>query len=303
MVVRLALVIAVAVGNTGCRQILGFEDPADEPDAAPLGPWGVARRVDALSQAGAGDLTPALRSDGLEVYFATTRADMIDDIWRSTRNTLSDTWSPPTAVSNLNLPSPSNELVPKLSSDGLTMYLSRGGTTDFDIFVSTRSAVTALDWSTPALVAALDSSNSNYPGNTDASETHMVFSSDRTAVNDVDMYEITRDSASDAWSMSRIENVGGLLNLVGRNEYAGHLSADGKTLYFYSDRLSPPNYELYVTTRPSIDAAFEAPTLITELQTLAAETHPTVSGDQRYMMFARGSVSDVNTFELYETSR
>lgn len=288
----------MAVGATGCRQILGFEEPQD-PE--PLGPWQPARRVDALSEAMAGDLMPALRSDGLEVYFTTTRTDNIDDIWRSTRATTSDAWSAPAAVTRLNMPSPVNELLPKLSPDGLTMYLSRG-TSAFDIYVSTRASVDSVEWSDPTAVPALSSVHDDYAGNTDATNTHMVFSSDRAIAGEIDMYEIVRDNEAEPWNAAQIRDLASV-NLVGRNEYAGHLTEDGRTLYFYSDR-SGQGYELYVTSRPNIDASFGDPTLIVELQSALADTVPTVTADQRYLMFSRGTVSEnATTYDLYEASR
>ena len=93
------------------------------------------------------DSTPAVRHDGLEMYFASTRPGTVgkEDLWVSTRATTSDPWSPPT-----HLDFPINfigtDSHPELSFDGTTLYFASaernenvGGQGFFDLWVTTRT--------------------------------------------------------------------------------------------------------------------------------------------------------------------
>ncbi len=92
------------------------------------------------------DEQPAIRRDGLELYFVSDRLGGFGagDIWVSTRASTSDPWSPP-----LNLGPVINtagvEGRPALSFDGRSLYFfsdGRGGSGGTDLFVSTREKVT-----------------------------------------------------------------------------------------------------------------------------------------------------------------
>jgi hypothetical protein len=87
------------------------------------------------------DLTPAVRSDGLEIIFASNRNGAMG-LWMSTRSSPSDPWLPPVSLG------PQFQIgaegFPALSSDGkeLYFYSSRpGGSGSFDIYRSVRSEV------------------------------------------------------------------------------------------------------------------------------------------------------------------
>jgi hypothetical protein len=92
------------------------------------------------------DRQPAIRRDGLEIFFASDRpgdgAVGFLDLWVSTRTTPWDPWGTP-----VNLQSPvssaGNDAGPALSFDGTTLYFqsrgSVGGSTLFDLFVTTRA--------------------------------------------------------------------------------------------------------------------------------------------------------------------
>jgi hypothetical protein len=88
------------------------------------------------------DRQPAIRRDGLEIFFASTRPQGFGglDLWVSTRATTSDSWSAPV---NMGSPvnTPANEAAPALSFDGTTLYFQSIGSPNpaFDLFVTTRS--------------------------------------------------------------------------------------------------------------------------------------------------------------------
>jgi hypothetical protein len=83
-------------------------------------------------------------SDGLEVFFTSTRPDITNapnsnDLWTSTRATVSDLWSRPINVAGVNLPN-SLDAHPFLSFDGkiLIFTSNRGTGAGNDLFMSTR---------------------------------------------------------------------------------------------------------------------------------------------------------------------
>jgi hypothetical protein len=92
------------------------------------------------------DRQPAIRRDGLEVYFTSNRprSDGVVgflDLWVSTRATPWDPWGDPVNVQSLN--TGANEAGPALSFDGLTLYFqSLGSVGAFDVFVTTRRKLT-----------------------------------------------------------------------------------------------------------------------------------------------------------------
>lgn len=117
----------------------------------PDGSFGLPELVAELSSA-SDEQRPAIRRDGLEIFFASNRSGTIGglDIWVATRPTTSDPWSTPRNLGS----SVNTEHVdagPALSFDGTTLYFhsaNREGNTGgprFDIWSTTRERLTGLD--------------------------------------------------------------------------------------------------------------------------------------------------------------
>lgn len=64
-----------------------------------------------------------------------------------------------------------------------------------------------------------------------------------------------------------------------------HLSADGLRVYFA--RQMNGNYDIYMTQRPQLGVDFGPPTLVAGVNSNVSEANPSVSDDQRLMIFAR----------------
>ena len=95
-----------------------------------------------LSDPLANDVSPTVRFDEREIFFASTRAGSIglNDVWVSTRRSPNDPWSTPENVGPVN--SVLNELTPSLSPDGRILLFDSdrpGGVGGRDIYMSTRT--------------------------------------------------------------------------------------------------------------------------------------------------------------------
>jgi Tol biopolymer transport system component len=104
----------------------------------PDGSIAAATLLRELSSPGA-DQRPAIRRDGLEIFFGSDRRNGVQDIWTSTRGTRFSAWSAPVLVEALS--TEFHEGQPALSSDARTMILTSnrpGGYGLTDLYVSMR---------------------------------------------------------------------------------------------------------------------------------------------------------------------
>jgi WD40-like Beta Propeller Repeat len=123
----------------------------------PDGTFGNARLIPELSAPGQngqrlpwGNQRPSIRYDGLEIFFFSNRpvqnamtAPSID-IWVATRNSVNDSWDPPVNLGP-GINSPSSEINPQISADGLTLYFASNRTTALDAGGNSIAACGGLD--------------------------------------------------------------------------------------------------------------------------------------------------------------
>ncbi len=102
--------------------------------------------VNELNSVESAQLRPAIRRDGLEIFFGSIRPGgltfLVFDIWVSTRASTTSPWNPPVLVSGIN--SLEDDRVPALSPDGSILYFDStraGGSGGFDLYSSTRVSV------------------------------------------------------------------------------------------------------------------------------------------------------------------
>jgi Tol biopolymer transport system component len=265
-------------------------------DAAMLGPWGTPQPVTGLSDP-ADDDDPTLTADLLEIYFDSGRPGGKGgaDIWKSVRTSTSSPWQTPTPVAELN--SSSLDSTPKVSPDGLTMYLNSdrgGGAGGSDIYVSTRSGRDQ-PWSPPVQIAELATASDDFGASTDPAQRRMIFNSNRGGGGE-DLYETTRMSSTQPWGPPiELDNVN-----TTANDLSPYLTADDLVVYFHSDRPGLGQSDIYVATRTSIGTAFDAAVRIDEVSSSADDTDPWVSADGHTMFFA--STRSGNS-EIYEAKR
>jgi WD40-like Beta Propeller Repeat len=263
-------------------------------DAPPAtGPWSAPTRVDELVPGGGKD-DPTLTGDMLEMYFNACPTDC--KIFVTSRSTIDMPWSTPTVVAEVD--STALESTPEVTSDGLWMYFTSersGGLGSDDIYLSYRADRSSV-WGAPTLATMLSSSSAEYGSAPDDAQLRMVLNSDRAPSQGEDLWEATRGTTADRWSApAQLENVNSP-----SSDLSPFLSADDLTLYFHSDRGGSD--DLYVATRPSVDAPFGAPQPIAELDSSDADDDPWVSPDGHTMFFASDRDSP-GTLQIYEAHR
>src|SRR5262245_56286579 len=106
------------------------------------GVWGTPTILTELSMTDATEAHATVRADGRESFFYSGRTGGAggNDIWTSTRTTVTAPWSTPVAVTVLN--TSFGEVHPVLDLDGLTIYFASnrpGGSGGNDLYMATRT--------------------------------------------------------------------------------------------------------------------------------------------------------------------
>jgi hypothetical protein len=129
------------------------------------------------------DDRPWLSPDELSIYFSSQRASFTDDLWRATRSARTDSFGAATSVTELN--STGNDAGASLTQDGkLVLFASdrAGGVGGMDIYRATRAS-TSSPFSTPELVAELNSSADDFDVQLSADGQEVFFASNRNSVS------------------------------------------------------------------------------------------------------------------------
>jgi Tol biopolymer transport system component len=134
-----------------------------------------------------------------------------------------------------------------------------------------------------------------------ADETSLFFTSGRNGQQD--LFVSIRPSKDAAWNEPVV--LGNLINDSVADDFSLRLSADGKALYFASNRMDGAGAaDLYVTTRESPrDEWGRATNLGPPLNTAAFEAFPTPSADGNTLYFNRSTTFDSADSDIWVTSR
>lgn len=307
---RSRLLVAALMTVTGCGRV-GFEDLADRIDAAttadappgqhpdaPLGPFGPAALVTALSDP-AFDDDPTLTADLREIYFASNRAGGLDtngDIWMAQRSAADQAWSAPVFVAALS--SAVEDQSPGISADGLTIYFtSRRGGGDSDFYRATRPD-RATAWSVPEVVTELSTGLDEFEPQPDATDHRLVLYRQLNDGNR-DLFETTRTDAVAVWAAPvAIDSVN-----TTAEERSPALADGGLAILFGSDRAGALGlHDLFIAHRPALGEPFAAaaPLADADLNTTADEDDPWLSPDGRTLYFSSDRSGDS---EIYEATR
>ena len=207
-------------------------------------PWGPAVHVGSLQD----DIRTLLRpfkvmpgfttADGLEIYFGWEA-----DLWMMTRETMDADWEPRVNLGPV-VNSPTDEIFPTVSANGLELYFSGygseeatvrpGGYGAADLWVTKRA--TGNDpWGVPVnLGPVVNSAKQDARAFLSADGLVLLFDSRRPGrYGATDLWMTKRATLSDPWGTP--QNLGPLVNTSAMEECVS-VSADGSTLYWDSDR-------------------------------------------------------------------
>jgi len=290
MIRGLGVVMIAACGRVHFdpRAVDGDAIAIDAPFAT--GPFGQPQPIDLLGQAE----DCALTGDMLELFFASGRSSN-EELWYATRPAIGMPFGAPSLVPGVN--STATEATPEISRDGLTLWLAsdRPGSTGVDVWIAQRSTRTSA-WSQPVLVPELNTAQNDYPSAA-GGDRHMVIQTDRTGTAAEDLYLSSRPDLTSPWSLPvPITEVNSA-----SSEYNGALDASARVLLFASSRPGGEgSYDLYVSTRPDLAAAWSLPQPIAELNTSSDDSDPWISSDGHDIYFAS---SRGGTLVLYHATR
>jgi serine/threonine protein kinase len=206
------------------------------PDAS----WEPAVNLGPTVNSSRDEYGPCLSKDGLTLYYSGYGLEPGyggSDICYKTRKSLDGPWS-----DAIGLPASINgstgELFPELSADELSLYFDSGAPGGFgrhDIWQSTRKSVTHAFAFSGVVRGQFNSSDSEHSPTISADERVIIFwrASSTGGSGGFDLWMSSRTSKTGPWSPA--VNLGPPVNSKW-NEDGPHLSPDGMTLYFASQR-------------------------------------------------------------------
>jgi Tol biopolymer transport system component len=200
--------------------------------------WQIPVNLGATINSAEGDASPSISADGLELYFDSARSggQGSGDIWVTTRASTSEAWGTPRNLGPT-LNSSSADSVPKLSSDGLSLFFASarpGGFGVRDVWVATRTS-RAEPWQAPInLGAAVNSPAHEWCPGISPDGLTLIIQSDRAGgLGGDDLWVTTRATPSSPWTA--VVHLGGGINTPDADAKP-EFSADGSTLLFMSTR-------------------------------------------------------------------
>jgi Tol biopolymer transport system component len=189
-------------------------------------PWANAMTLGAVVNGGALDGSPDISSDGLTLFFNSDRSGGQGgrDIWMTSRSSLASAWGTPVNLGPI-VNSSAFEGWPSISSDGLSLYYSRGPSeAQPQLAVSKRTSRND-PWGPPENLGIIG-------GNPDISSDGLsLFFANTGSYGGIDIWVIRRANVNVPFGTPRL--LPSPINTSG-DDYSPNLSDDGRTLYFYS---------------------------------------------------------------------
>lgn len=210
------------------------------------------------------DSQPHLTPDGLELWFHTSRASSTPGhkIYRTTRASVDAPFPEPTLVPppiNLDTVDYRDASSPRLTADGLDcvfVSIREGSVGHMDVWMTHRDNVDTAFQPPVNLGETVNSSTMELSPAISGDGLTLIYSAfGRTEAGWTDLYETRRAARDQPFGPS--VNLGALVNSP-QGEAGAWLSLDGRVLVYRSFR-DGDICQLFVTTRPSLDAPFHAP--------------------------------------------
>ncbi|MBA7685524.1 hypothetical protein ES703_93949 [subsurface metagenome] len=250
------------------------------------------------------DAVPNISADGLSLFLESNRPGGSGgkDVWVTTRQMTDEDWGIPVNLGPT-VNSSSNDGPGDILDDGLTLFLHSdrtGGSSGSDLYVTTRNT-TDDDWGEPLnLGPTVNSSQWEFCPIISADGLTLFFCSNRSGGSGLyDLWVTTRATRQDDWGSP--VNLGPTINTSSR-EVGPDISADGLTLYFFSDR--PGGYgdrDLWMATRSTTDDPWGNPVnLGPRFNTPYAERAAFISPDGSTLYFSSDRPGGVGDHDIWQ---
>lgn len=261
------------------------------------------------------DSSPCVTSDGLEMYFTSSRPDLAGqsgcnvDIWVTRRATTDVPWGTPENLGPpVNTPSFA-EANPSISADGLELYFSDawppllvgcellpGGHGRGDVWVSKRDTREAA-WGLPVNLGP-EVNSFEYDGtpHISADGLSLYFCTARSPGHGFDLYVTTRPTKDDPWGTA--VDLGAPVNTMGSQDYLSYpfLTPDGLSLFFTAAPLNyTSNGDVFASTRPSTADPWGPPVRLAALNSTRNEEGVSFSVGDSTFYFGRSDVYNPNS--------
>ena len=251
--------------------------------------WSEPENLGAVVNTSGRDIMPALSADGRALYFVSDREGGFggNDIW-VTQKTHDGEWGGPVNLGEL-VNSTAEENNPALSTDGRLLFFDSnrpGGYGRLDVYVARRAdPAVQMGWSSPINLGSQVNSDlaDRAPDYVAAAPgaPAMLYFARGIGLQRSDLYvsPITHDGDALGPPVPIAE-----LNRAGVVTDAPSLSADGREIFFWSNREG--GAELWTATRQSPNHAWDAPIRLgPPLNTAFAEERPELSREGRVLLF------------------
>lgn len=243
--------------------------PAVEIDAAiPLGPWASPVPVPGASDPALQEDDAVLAPSGLELIFARAEADGTKNLYRMTRASAIDAWSPPALVPTINADGITDQ-TPRMTGNGKTLYFAsaRGAVGGDDIYMATRQTMNDSFGAATVVQTVNDTGLDRWLSPCDGDRYIMI--SRRDGDDDDDLFEGTLGTAPTRIPISS-----------GAAERGVTVSGDCLTMYFGSNQGG--TFQLYTTTRTAVTEPWPEETPFVDVAVMGAEHEdPFLSEDRR----------------------
>jgi hypothetical protein len=193
------------------------------------------------------DGTPLLSSDGLRLYFYSSRAGGPGgkDLYVATRSDVAAEFENPQLLANVN--SAANDHLPRLSSDELTLWFTSsrvGGPGAADLWTSSRANIDA-EFGVPTVFSNVNGSAGDESGSLTQDGLFLIFDSTRVGAGNNEIFTTTRTSVEQDFPtptpLSAVNSA--------TNEYNVFLTPDERELFFSSNRPLSPFHHLFRSLR------------------------------------------------------
>jgi hypothetical protein len=239
--------------------------------------------VPGLSQDGTNDGDARLTADELTIFFWSDRSTA-GQIFSATRTSRTSPFGTPQQETAL---SSSGGAFPSVTGDGLTVYFESNLLGTGQIFVSSRTGPGG-QFSTPTPVTIPTFMSDDGKSYVLPDESAIYFVSYRTGPGAGDIYRSARVAGSQFGTPVLVPTVNGT-----SSDYDPVATADELTIYFASDRGDPTaqgNFDIWMSKRASLNASFDPPVDLREVNSSAIEEPSWISPDNcRLYLYRQGT--------------